>query len=243
MEVLSMNKTVKWISTAALVGFASLQFSNPSPVKRPVENDFITTMKPPVRVAAMLRGACYDCHSNETKWPWYSRIAPVSWMITDDVGHARRKLNFSEWRADAAVVSRQLTDIDSELKSGEMPPRQYALLHASARLGKDQRDELAAWMTSQATNNPSVNGIVAKMDATSSPVPTPGRTLFLKNCAHCHGADGHGDEGPDLHNLDWTDEEIATRIRKGKKGQMTAFANKLSSADIGTIIGYLHTLK
>ena len=70
-----------------------------------------------------------------------------------------------------------------------------------------------------------------------------GQKLFLKNCAHCHGADAHGDEGPDLHNLDWTDEQIATRIRNGKKGQMTAFAGKFSPDDIRAVIGYLRTLK
>ena len=70
-----------------------------------------------------------------------------------------------------------------------------------------------------------------------------GRQLFLKNCAHCHGADAHGDEGPDLHNLDWTDEQIATRIRNGKKGQMTAFAGKFSAQQIREVVAYLRTLK
>lgn len=76
-----------------------------------------------------------------------------------------------------------------------------------------------------------------------SAIIATGRQLFLKNCAHCHGADGHGNEGPDLHNLDSTDEQIAKRIRNGKKGQMTAFAGKLSSEDIRDVIIYLHTLK
>jgi mono/diheme cytochrome c family protein len=67
--------------------------------------------------------------------------------------------------------------------------------------------------------------------------------LFLKNCAHCHGADARGDEGPDLHNLDWTDEQIATRIRNGKKGQMTAFAGKFSPKQISDVVAYLRTLK
>jgi cytochrome c oxidase cbb3-type subunit 3 len=70
-----------------------------------------------------------------------------------------------------------------------------------------------------------------------------GRTLFLKNCAHCHGADAHGDEGPDLYNLDWSNGQIATRIQNGKKGQMTAFADKLSGDQIGEIINYLRTLR
>ena len=70
-----------------------------------------------------------------------------------------------------------------------------------------------------------------------------GRTLFLKNCAHCHGADARGDEGPDLHKLDWTDKEISDRIRNGKKGQMTSFAGKLKPAEIRNLIAYLRTLK
>jgi len=70
-----------------------------------------------------------------------------------------------------------------------------------------------------------------------------GQKLFLKNCAHCHGADAAGDEGPNLHTLDWTDEQMARRIRVGKKGQMTAFAGKLSDQDIRALIGYLRSLK
>ena len=70
-----------------------------------------------------------------------------------------------------------------------------------------------------------------------------GRMLFLKNCAHCHGADAHGDEGPDLHNLDWTDQQIATRIRNGKAGQMTAFKEKLPSSEIDSLVVYVRSLK
>jgi len=70
-----------------------------------------------------------------------------------------------------------------------------------------------------------------------------GRLLFLKNCAHCHGADAHGDEGPDLHGLNWTDQQIATRIRNGKKGQMTAFHDKLSQQQVNALIAYIHSLK
>ncbi len=88
----------------------------------------------------------------------------------------------------------------------------------------------------------------AHVPASVSPVDSSadasaGRTLFLKNCAHCHGADGRGDEGPDLHGLDWTDEQIAARIRNGKAGKMTAFGGKLSPERIRQIIAYLRTLR
>jgi mono/diheme cytochrome c family protein len=69
-----------------------------------------------------------------------------------------------------------------------------------------------------------------------------GRQLFLKNCAHCHSADARGDEGPDLHKLDLTDEQVAARIRNGKKGQMTAFAGKFSPEQIRMVIAYLRAL-
>jgi len=70
-----------------------------------------------------------------------------------------------------------------------------------------------------------------------------GRTLFLRNCAHCHGATAHGDDGPDLHSLDFTDDWIANRIRKGKAGQMTAFAGKLQPVEIAALVAYVQTLK
>ncbi len=89
---------------------------------------------------------------------------------------------------------------------------------------------------------PSPSGRPTFMADPSAP-GTAGQQLFLKNCAHCHGADAHGDECPDLHNLDWTDEQIAARIRNGKKGQMTAFMGKFSPEDIRRIIAYLRTLK
>ena len=73
--------------------------------------------------------------------------------------------------------------------------------------------------------------------------PTSGRILFLKNCAHCHGADARGDEGPDLHKLDWADQQIITRIRNGKQGQMTAFAGKLAPEEISALVAYVRTLK
>ena len=69
------------------------------------------------------------------------------------------------------------------------------------------------------------------------------RTLFLRNCAHCHGASARGDDGPDLHGLGLTDDWIANRIRKGKAGQMTAFAGKLKAAEIDALVAYLQTLK
>ena len=90
-------------------------------------------------------------------------------------------------------------------------------------------------------------GAEVSQPATNAPpakaVATGGRTLFLRNCAHCHGADAHGDEGPDLHGIGWTNQQIATRIRKGKSGQMTAFAGKLQPTEIDALVAYVQSLK
>ena len=74
--------------------------------------------------------ACYDCHSNETIWPWYSRIAPISWLVYRDVQEGRSELNFSEWGRGEQEVE----DIGEVIAKGEMPPLQYLLAHPEARL-------------------------------------------------------------------------------------------------------------
>jgi mono/diheme cytochrome c family protein len=97
---------------------------------------------------------------------------------------------------------------------------------------------LTSW--SQQTNNTDVH------DATSSQPEAGdinGRTLFLRNCAHCHGASAHGDDGPDLRDLGLADDWIANRIRKGKAGEMTAFAGKLQPAEIAALVAYVQSLK
>jgi hypothetical protein len=79
--------------------------------------------------------ACFDCHSNQTDWPWYTNIAPVSWLTQRHVDEGRAKLNFSMWG-----TGRQKTQsIGSQIKSGEMPPWDYLLLHQAARLGDAEK--------------------------------------------------------------------------------------------------------
>jgi len=92
----------------------------------------------------------------------------------------------------------------------------------------------------QPTNSPGVRTAGWSQPATGA---SNARTLFLRNCAHCHGADARGDDGPDLHDLGLTDDGIANRIRKGKAGQMTAFAGKLQPAEIAALVAYVQSLK
>lgn len=88
---------------------------------------------------ALAKQACFDCHSNETEWPAYARIAPASWLVQHDVIEGRAVLNFSEWQRPREKSS----DAAKELLEGEMPPAMYRLMHAHARLTDLDRDRLA----------------------------------------------------------------------------------------------------
>ena len=89
----------------------------------------------------LAQGACLDCHSNVTSWPWYTTIAPLSWQRTRDVEKGREVLNFSRWDRPQRATIRQV--LEAILKQ-DMPPLQYRLVHASARLDDAERRELAA---------------------------------------------------------------------------------------------------
>lgn len=82
--------------------------------------------------------ACFDCHSNETDWPWYSNIAPVSWLVTRDVEIGRRVLNFSEWNRP----QHEAGEVSEVVRSGEMPPSYYAFMHPEANLSEAEMQTL-----------------------------------------------------------------------------------------------------
>ncbi len=138
-------KKWKLIFPAALGLFAALQLTNPARTNPPVITDFITAARPPEPVAASIRAACYDCHSHETKWPWYSRIAPVSWLVVSDTDEGRDHLDFSDWPDEAARAAKKLDRVNEVLDYGEMPPKKYTLIHAAARLTEPQRKEIMDW--------------------------------------------------------------------------------------------------
>jgi hypothetical protein len=100
----------------------------------------------PSEVLAILRHACYDCHSNETVWPWYARVAPISWMIAEHVHEGRASLNFSRWPLYSASKRQHLgSDIVEAMRQDEMPLTSYLLLHPAARLSADDRQRIIAW--------------------------------------------------------------------------------------------------
>ena len=87
---------------------------------------------------ALVKAACFDCHSNETVWPWYSNIAPVSWLVARDVFEGREKLNFSEW----GLREMETDEIFETTQEGEMPPVLYLIQHPEARFSQAEKQAL-----------------------------------------------------------------------------------------------------
>ncbi len=129
---------VAGLVVVALIGFGLLQLvpygrnhTNPPVVAEP------TWDSPQTRELA--KRACFDCHSNETTWPWYSNVAPMSWLIQRDVDSGRRRLNFSEWNS----ARRERGRMGESVAEGSMPPWYYVILHPSANLSNAETQQLA----------------------------------------------------------------------------------------------------
>jgi len=153
LQLNGMKKKMKWIFAAVVAIFALLQFTNPSRTNPPVApgRDLMATNALPSQIAALLHAACYDCHSYETKWPWYSHVAPVSWLVAGDVKDGRERLNFSDWPRDLPErAAKRLERISEEVDYKDMPPAKYTLLHPEARLTADQRRQLIHWADQEA---------------------------------------------------------------------------------------------
>ena len=99
--------------------------------------------------------ACGDCHSNETTWPWYSNVAPVSWLVTNDVNGGREKINVSEWDRPQDEAG----DVAEVIQSGEMPPFYYTWMHSSAKLSSAEKQQLiSGWQATMNASPPIVGG-------------------------------------------------------------------------------------
>ncbi|MEJ2502095.1 MAG: heme-binding domain-containing protein [Gemmatimonadota bacterium] len=108
----------------------------------PVEEEVVA----PDEIMAVLRRACYDCHSHETAWPWYADVAPASWLVRKDVKEGRRHLNFSTWnRYDLEDRAENWEEVAEEVGEGEMPLKVYLPLHGEARLTDADRQMLVDW--------------------------------------------------------------------------------------------------
>ncbi len=139
------SKSVKYTLLVLLAAFVTIQAvpygrdHNNSPVVREPAWDSANTR-------TLAKRACFDCHSNETAWPWYTLAAPFSWLIYRDVQEGRKELNFSEWQG-GRKEGEKTAKIREQIAGGEMPPWQYRLVHAEARLTAEEKRQLIEGLT------------------------------------------------------------------------------------------------
>lgn len=111
------------------------------------KDDFIEVESPPTEIAHLLKTSCYDCHSNFTKYPWYDRVAPVSWWVKYHVDEAKDELNFSEWATFTEKrKNHKLKEIIEELEEDEMPLKSYLIMHGDTKVTLEQFEQLKSFI-------------------------------------------------------------------------------------------------
>lgn len=146
---------MKSLSSKILLGLALLlivlQFFGPdtSVPEYDGSKDLLTIHQPPQKISAIIQSACYDCHSYQTNYPWYSSIVPVSWWLQDHIDEGRDEFNLSLW-ADypAERADHKLEEAVELVDEEEMPLPSYTWIHSDARLSDQERRELSEWFTS-----------------------------------------------------------------------------------------------
>jgi len=141
-------KIAKKIAIVLLVVLVGMQFYRPE--KNVATGDYVaafeTETNPTPEAKAILKTACYDCHSANTEYPWYNNIAPVSYWLADHIEDGKKHLNFSDWENyDAKKKDHKLEELIEEVKEGEMPLKEYTWTHGDAKLTQEQINALVSW--------------------------------------------------------------------------------------------------
>jgi hypothetical protein len=151
-----MRKFLKLAAISLAALFISVQFVRPNKTNLPVNQSRAIESHARVTpdVAAIFERACKDCHSNETKWPWYARVAPVSWYVAEHVEHGRAEMNFSEWSAyDRKQADWLLGAVCMTAERGRMPLPSYTRMHPAATLSRADVQTLCAWSRDERGRN------------------------------------------------------------------------------------------
>ena len=134
--------TLKQLILVTLVILGILQFIPVERTNPPVESPMVGSQA----VVDLFRRACFDCHSNETIWPWYAQVAPLSWLVAHDVNEGRATLNFSTWNhLDMGEQDKARAEIWQQIESGDMPPPLYKLGHPASLITTDDHPLLRKW--------------------------------------------------------------------------------------------------
>lgn len=139
-----MQSVSKYIIICIILLMAVIQLVPVSRTNPPV----ISEIQAPDNVKVILKTSCYDCHSNETIWPWYSKVAPASWLVISDVDEAREEMNFSTWgQYSQKKKNEKLEEIWEEVGEEHMPLWQYVIMHPEAGLSEQDKKILQEWVS------------------------------------------------------------------------------------------------
>tara|TARA_R110001592_G_scaffold224857_1_gene480566 strand:+ start:356 stop:808 length:453 start_codon:yes stop_codon:yes gene_type:complete len=143
-------KVVKKIALVLLVAFVGIQFI---PTERNQSDsvpstDFMLVNNVPENIQKKLQVSCYDCHSNNTQYPWYNKVQPVAWFLEDHIKEGKAELNFNEWDSlSNRRKASKLKSIISQIEDDKMPLSSYTLIHRDAVFSDTEKQELIQWMT------------------------------------------------------------------------------------------------
>ena len=142
---MKLGKKIAW---ALLIIFVAMQFYRPE--KNEMSGDhlskFLEETNPPQEVAGILESSCYDCHTNQTNYPWYNQVAPVSWWLADHIEEGKEHLNFSAWESySPKKKDHKLEEVVETVESAEMPLNEYTWTHSEANLSEEQRKAVMDW--------------------------------------------------------------------------------------------------
>lgn len=138
------RRVARLVAIAALVIAVAIQLVPVDRKNPPVASE----IQAPDDVHAILTRACYDCHSNSTKWPWYSYVAPVSWLVAKDVRNGRKAMNFSDWGSYTPHKQEsKIQEIWEQVSDDKMPLKIYRPMHPEAKLTDADRAALKSWAT------------------------------------------------------------------------------------------------
>lgn len=195
-----MKRILLWLLAALAVGFLLIQLRTVERDNPPVEE----RIEAPPEVLALLQRSCFDCHSHETDWPWYSYIAPASWVVADDVHHAREHLNFSAWnRYDPDERADLYEEIAEEVSSEAMPLPLYLLGHPGARPTEAERALIVEWAEAAAAE---AERAAEALERTEGPEAADGEEGG-RGRGRGRGGDDDGHEHDHDHDHDHHDHE------------------------------------
>lgn len=147
-----MRAWLKWSVIGLVVALAGMQLFRPARTNPQEDQTRTIYAREPmaIDVSATLKNSCNDCHSSQTVWPWYTNVAPVSWIIASHVKEGRAKLNFSDWSSYSVEDRHKLLgDICEETTSREMPGIFYTSVHANTRLSDNEIQSVCAWTSTR----------------------------------------------------------------------------------------------